>query len=239
MTRSPAFASPHKKRLLRNEIQGSAQSAGYVVLQPLETALQIPTLEGFFGSLPNLWSPDAWLASKFSLPQAHVRPLTWVYDSGFLRNSENGFMMTTDAEKPQNQQSVIERLLNDEQVLVHVNPHFAGVVLPPHLLENKSVTLRLSRFFRGSLTSDEQGVTAELLFGSTYFSCFLPWGSIWGASSVSGEEYLWSDAAPDQILELYLAEKARANVPPKAPPPEARRTAPGVKRNVSHLRRVK
>jgi hypothetical protein len=155
-------------------------------------------------------------------------------------------MMTTDLESQENQRTVIERLLEAEQVLVHINPRFSGTDLPAHLAENRSVTLRLSRFFRGALFTDADGISAELLFGSSYFTCVLPWGAIWGASSMEGDEYIWSDAAPEQILELYLAEKARSSskpaMTPPPPPATPSRRPPAArerKNTGTHLRRVK
>ena len=148
-------------------------------------------------------------------------------------------MMTPDKDSAADQKTTIERLLDDEQVLVHINPTTAGVTLPPHLSENKTVTLRLSRFFKGDLFLDDEKVTAELLFGPEYFTCEIPWGSIWGASSIRGQEYLWAESAPDEILQMFLSQRDERRtgmtrgeryMPPPAMKP--RRTA-------THLRRVK
>ena len=147
--------------------------------------------------------------------------------------------MTPDKDTAADQKTTIERLLDDEQVLVHINPTTPGVVIPPHLSENRTVTLRLSRFFKGDLYLDDQKVTAELLFGPEYFTCVLPWGCIWGASSIRGQEYIWAESAPDEILEMFLSQRddrrtvmtrQERYMPPPAMKP--RRTA-------THLRRVK
>lgn len=148
-------------------------------------------------------------------------------------------MMTPDKDTAADQKTTIERLLDDEQVLVHINPTTPGVVIPPHLSENRTVTLRLSRFFKGDLSLDDQKVTAELLFGPEYFTCVLPWECIWGASSIRGQEYIWAESAPDEILEMFLSQRDERRpvmtrqeryMPPPAMKP--RRTA-------THLRRVK
>ena len=148
-------------------------------------------------------------------------------------------MMTPDKDSATDQKTTIERLLDDEQVLVHINPTTPGVVIPPHLSENRTVTLRLSRFFKGDLSLDDQKVTAELLFGPEYFTCVLPWECIWGASSIRGQEYIWAESAPDEILEMFLSQRddrrtvmtrQERYMPPPAMKP--RRTA-------THLRRVK
>lgn len=146
-------------------------------------------------------------------------------------------MMTNDSYNQEDQRTTINRLLNDEQVLVHINPQLAGVSLPEHLMKNRSVTLRLSRYFRGDLTTDDSQVSAELLFGSEYFTCIIPWNSIWGASSAFGEEFLWSNAAPAQFAEIMANEKKSEKAPPAAQPQKKVKTSGGVRGG--HLKRVK
>jgi hypothetical protein len=150
---------------------------------------------------------------------------------------ENGkAMITTEGSTQANQETTISRLLNDEQVLVHINPAFPGVTVPEYLMDNRTVTLRLSRYFKGRLSTNENQITAELLFGPNYFVCSIPWGSIWGASSVRGEEFVWTEATPPDILDLVLsqeernAELARREVRPRLKTPRAA---------AGHLRRVK
>jgi len=151
-------------------------------------------------------------------------------------------MMTTGRDEHGNQQATIEKLLDDEQVLVHINPAISGVILPPHLGQNRTVTLRLSRYFRGDLFLDDEKIEAELLFGSEYFSCVLPWKSIWGASSIHGEEYVWAEAAPEEILDLILAQQQRHQPHPSrraARDITARPRSQSPRGTSTHLRRVK
>lgn len=148
-------------------------------------------------------------------------------------------MMTTGKESRADQKTTIERLLDDEQVLVHVNAQASGVSLPPHLSENRTVTLRLSRFFKGDLTISEDKVVAELLFGSEYFTCVMPWNSIWGASSIRGEEFIWAEAAPEEILQLVLAQQQQQQQMKSASSDYSRASTAGKKARPTHLRRVK
>lgn len=145
-------------------------------------------------------------------------------------------MMTTDRDARTDQKITIERLLGDEQVLVHINPHSGGVIIPPHLMDNRTVTLRLSRFFKGRLATNDEEITAELLFGQNYFVCRIPWASIWGASSVRGEEFVWTEAAPPEILQMVLSHQDTPH--PSLPKnyAQGRRIS---RPNGSHLRRVK
>jgi hypothetical protein len=149
-------------------------------------------------------------------------------------------MMTPGHSATSDQKTTVERLLDDEQVLVHINPSTPGVVIPPHLSENRTVTLRLSRFFKGDLSLDTEKVTAELLFGPEYFTCVLPWQSIWGASSIRGQEFIWAEAAPDEVLQMFLAQRdeqrAGARTYERAPHPSL---GSRPRRTATHLRRVK
>lgn len=148
-------------------------------------------------------------------------------------------MMTTGTESRADQKQTIEKLLNDEQVLVHINPQCQGVHIPHHLFDNRTVTLRLSRFFKGALSTDSEKISAELLFGQEYFSCLIPWNSIWGASSIRGEEYIWAEAAPDEILEMVLAHKEERRACSRQGSERAYATGRASRANSGHLRRVK
>jgi stringent starvation protein B len=149
-------------------------------------------------------------------------------------------MGRTGEEPRADQKTTIERLLDDEQVLVHINTTVTGVVVPSHLMQNKTVTLRLSRYFKGQLHTDTQKITAELLFGSVYHTCVIPWESIWGASAPHGEEFLWKEAAPDEIAHLLhdkpsTSSKGATTTTPKTP--ISRSGSP--RKQVGHLRRIK
>lgn len=147
-------------------------------------------------------------------------------------------MMTTDRSSQADQKTTIEKLLADEQVLVHINPRQPGVVIPPYLMDNRTVTLRLSRFFRGRLATDDEKINAELLFGPEYFDCSIPWNSIWGASSVRGEEFVWTDATPPEILHLVLSQHEFPVYEERSTTPNRRRASRTAGAS-SHLRRVK
>ncbi len=161
-------------------------------------------------------------------------------------------MSTRDGSEKPSQRATVERLLNDEQVLVHINPNYPGVLIPPYLRDNRTVTLRLSRYFKGRLSTNNEEIVAELLFGPNYFVCKIPWGGIWGASSVRGEEYVWHDSTPSDILDLVLSQEERNGLlsPPvtrfSEDPPRMRLQSTGrreriktPKGEITHLRRVK
>jgi hypothetical protein len=161
-------------------------------------------------------------------------------------------MTTRDGSEKPSQRATVERLLNDEQVLVHINPNYPGVLIPAYLRDNRTVTLRLSRYFKGRLSTNDEEITAELLFGPNYFVCKIPWGGIWGASSVRGEEYVWHESTPSDILDLVLSQEERnGSLNPRITPlrddvPRMRIQGAGRRERIktprgeiTHLRRVK
>jgi stringent starvation protein B len=93
--------------------------------------------------------------------------------------------------KNREKKKIIEQLLSTEHVLLHIVPHAPGVKLPVHLMKTHTVTLKISRNFRGSLTLNATSVEAHLLFGTNYFECSVPFESIWGVTSGKGETTSW------------------------------------------------
>jgi hypothetical protein len=86
---------------------------------------------------------------------------------------------------------LIDKLLHGDHLLVHLNPNFEGVVIPQELQGVPTVTLKLSRLFRGGMELLPAKVEANLLFGSAYFQCIIPYEAIWGVTSESGDMTTW------------------------------------------------
>jgi hypothetical protein len=132
----------------------------------------------------------------------------------------------------------IVRLLEDEYALVHLDPAFPGVVLPAHLRGAPSVTLKLSRLFRGALTIGDVQIEADLLFGSTYVTCVVPYGAIWGISSAAGSNIVWPEDAPREVREKIVVSDGaeQPGVAESTAVPAEKSTA---EKRRGHLRRVK
>lgn len=125
----------------------------------------------------------------------------------------------------------INRLLYKHQFLMaHINTTAPNVVLPQHLYQAPTVTLKLSREFKGSLELTSDTITAELLFGDDYFTCQIPFDSVWAIGTPDGEVQFWSDSSPTELLERFV-ETQQPNSDAK-PQTEKNNTK-------SHLRRVK
>ncbi|RMG43886.1 MAG: hypothetical protein D6719_02835 [Candidatus Dadabacteria bacterium] len=130
----------------------------------------------------------------------------------------------------------INRFLNDEYVLVHLDPSVPGTAIPPHLMHNSSVTLKLSRFFRGAMEVKDNEIHADLLFDNEYFNCIIPFSAIWGLTAFDGSNMIWPEATPKDVLKNLLKEATRENKP-------ARKKASSKTKHKEikkgHLRRVK
>lgn len=128
-------------------------------------------------------------------------------------------MKEREAPQPKKPET-LHRFLEDEYALVHVNTAYAGVSLPPHLAQQPTVTLKISRLFRGRLTVDEAGFTAELLFNQSYFTCVVPFGAMWGMTSLKGQNVVWPEDVPAGVLDRLLAPPPGQKPPPPPAPTE-------------------
>ncbi len=138
---------------------------------------------------------------------------------------------------PKEKFEAVNKLLdNQEYVLVHINLKAQGYELPEHLLGSPTVTLKLSRWFRGSLAVNEDKIVTDLLFNGSYFTCVIPYESIWGMTNPAGETMIWADAIPAEVYGSLLSlDKADKALPQSA----ARKSASKPGRAASHLKRVK
>ena len=105
----------------------------------------------------------------------------------------------------QNKLDTLKEFLKQEYVLVHLNPKCKDVVIPDHLAADASVTLKLSRYFRGTMDVTEERVEAELLFGGSYFTCVIPLDAIWSCTSEDGDNPIWIQSAPPEVSKKFQA----------------------------------
>jgi len=150
----------------------------------------------------------------------------------------------TDKEEKEEKHKTIERLLEEDYVLLHIDPKNHGVQIPPYLKSDPSVTLKLSRAFRGDLTVSRELVSAELLFSGEYFTCEVPIEAVWGLTGASGKNLVWFDCAPSDVLSSMLkSEEGSESFEPEEPvitgSSKASNNPSEVKRKASILRRVK
>lgn len=151
--------------------------------------------------------------------------------------------------------TVINKYLEEEYILIHIDARKEGVDIPDHLMGNPTVTLKLSFGFKGGMQVTEERVWAALTFGGKFRDCFIPLPAIWGATTSSGANTIWPDDAPPEIVTQIIEElkpkqggqTASANpsglsaikgkVPSKKPSSGTKQKKLGPK--PSHLKRVK
>lgn len=138
--------------------------------------------------------------------------------------------MSKETHPDSEKHSSLGRLLEGEYALVHLDPSVQGVRLPEHLLAQPTVTLKLSKLFRGAVELRDDRVEAELLFGSEYFSCLVPFEAIWGITDAAGKNFIWPETAPGDILTRLQTQTSDKS--------ENKESDKAVKKQ-PHLRRVK
>jgi hypothetical protein len=107
----------------------------------------------------------------------------------------------------------LNKYLLDEYVLVHLDPTVDGVAIPKSLQGTPSVTLKLSKLFRGQLRVEKHLVSAELLFGAEYFECKIPLRAIWGMTTAKGKSLMWPTSTPADILQSLLKDLHQDQAP--------------------------
>lgn len=118
----------------------------------------------------------------------------------------------------------ISRYLIDEYVLIHVKPEITGVIIPEHLTDQPSVTLKISKFFQGILSLLEEQIETELKFSGTYFKCVIPYSAVWGMTTLKGESIVWPEDAPAGIGLAIEDDQTKSPSKPMlkaAPTPQA------------------
>ena len=147
-------------------------------------------------------------------------------------------MTVTDQDQSVNREKfeAINRLLDQEYILVHVSTSSEGLALPEYLKEQSVVTLKLSRWFRGGMDVSQERISADLLFDNNYFTCLIPLPAVWGVTSSKGENLVWPKSMPPQLMSSIVAAQVESQPEMKkepAPQPAARPKRP------SHLKRIK
>lgn len=104
---------------------------------------------------------------------------------------------------------IINNYLTEEYMLIHFDARVDGVSLPDHLMNNPTVSLKLSYNFMGGMEINSERIWAKLLFSGKMVDCYIPFQAIWGATSSSGANMIWPEFAPKEIM-LQVIESLSA-----------------------------
>ena len=113
----------------------------------------------------------------------------------------------------ESKQQQVELILKGDHALLHLDARNNDVIVPEHLKSNAALTLKISYLFQGQLKVSAAGIDAYLRFSGNYFQCIIPWEAIWGVSGESGEQRIWPESLPQDLLaqldSLSNAEEPR------------------------------
>ena len=90
--------------------------------------------------------------------------------------------------------------MQDDHTLLHLDSRRARVELPQNLLQQHSVTLKLSYRFQGETTHDDIGITTYLRFSGEYVRCIIPWTAVWGMSASDNRRTVWPEDIPKEVI---------------------------------------
>ena len=109
---------------------------------------------------------------------------------------------------PLNKQTEMLRLLDEGQVMVHLDPRREGVQVPGYLAEDPVLRLNIAYGFNlPTLEVDDEGVYAVLSFGGRDFGCWLPWPAVFALTLPDRDHQgsLWPEDMPDEIDPMFAA----------------------------------
>ena len=105
--------------------------------------------------------------------------------------------------------SLFQEWFTGDHVLIHLDSRIEEVIVPDNLKSNHSLTLKLSRLFQGQCEFDENDIRAYLKFDGVYRECVLPWKAVWGMTSAEGEQRIWSNDLPAEVIASLAVTKLR------------------------------
>jgi stringent starvation protein B len=117
--------------------------------------------------------------------------------------------------------NVLQEGLQKDYVVIQVNPLMEGLDVPAHLLQSPNITLKLSYLYRGGLDLQDDKVVADLLFGSSYYCCSIPYEAIWAISPEAKDHSVWDESAPPLLAESFRKQHSSEFAEPAAPPKPA------------------
>lgn len=144
--------------------------------------------------------------------------------------------MTAPDSLAQEKQSLINKCLDDDHVLIHLDSRSTGVELPSPLLAQPMVTLKLSKLFKGGVEVQADKIIADLLFDHGYALCSIPLAAVWGVTSAAGKNFVWPQSTPVEVLNRQLKLDLTKKTPEKAAAKKETKTGGAAS---GHLKRVK
>jgi stringent starvation protein B len=105
--------------------------------------------------------------------------------------------------------------------MVHLDARRPGVIVPRQYANDAHLRLNLCyRYGIPDFEIDDRRIQATLSFSGAPFQCILPWESVFGITSHSGDGQVWPADLPTEVMQTLATRQERP-----APP---RRDRPGL-----------
>ena len=125
--------------------------------------------------------------------------------------------------------SVIDKLLEDGAVLLHVDSRRDGVRVPEAHRADPKLVLRVGHRLTPripDLVIDGDGVRATLTFRGVPFACVIPWPAVYAIVAEDSRGLIWPEDVPPEVARDF-AHKPRAAVERREPPDDPPRPRGG------------
>ena len=109
---------------------------------------------------------------------------------------------------PLNKVKLFSEWMKGDHVLIHLDARREDVRVPDHLKDHPALTLKMSYLFQGKTEHNDEGITSYLKFSGLYQECHIPWSSLWGMTSADGEQVVWPEDAPKELLKSSFIQQA-------------------------------
>lgn len=147
--------------------------------------------------------------------------------------------LSDDEAAASDKRGMVESLLEQGAILVHIDARGDDVVVPNRLRGDAKLVLRFGYALTPAIVDlavDERGISGTLTFGGQPFHCTLPWRSIYAAIVEGADKgMVWPEDIPEVVLAGQRAEAVPPPVAVKDPTPEP---APAPRPRGGHLKLV-
>ncbi|HEY3353479.1 MAG TPA: ClpXP protease specificity-enhancing factor SspB [Polyangia bacterium] len=129
--------------------------------------------------------------------------------------------------------TVVDTMLKDGPVLVHLDPRRGGVDVPAAFHADPRLVLRIGHRLTPPITDleiDEDGVRATLSFRAVPHHCVIPWSAVFAVVGEDGQGLVFAEDVPPEVAAEMQSEPGATE--PNQP------AAPEPKKRPSHLKLV-
>ncbi|HET6610828.1 MAG TPA: ClpXP protease specificity-enhancing factor SspB [Kofleriaceae bacterium] len=140
---------------------------------------------------------------------------------------------------PPPKRQLVESLLGDGPILVHIDSRLGGVRVPASLAGDSRLVLRFGYGLTPAivdLSVDDDAISGTLTFGGVPDRCVVPWNAVYAVVAESTQRgMVWPDDVPATVAPDLLSP------PPASASPDTKATDPGndKPRRGGHLKLVK